>query len=394
MFPPYSGAFKVGIALLEVEPNSPNEYGVFGSLMYPANLVQAPKAQRAKWIPGPPRFYGSGYVNFIGKGGSWFLSMIVSWFIGLFSIPAYTNAPLVSEEQLPNKIPVAVFSHGLVGNQTAYSQLVGTLASHGVVVLSVEHRDGSACASARNNYKTSIPYAKAPPEGPEAVEFRVNQLNQRIQEVNEAYRLLEALNRGDPVHNILGTNLPPLEGRLDLKNSVVIGHSYGGATVLGVLQNEDTPFRCGIALDPWMYPLRSSKPVSVPLLSIQCEKFHWRSNLALFRKIWENSPSSNNYFAVVKDTKHNAVSDFALVIPHFLSGLLHIGKMRVELVHVIYNALFVEFLKKVWIGGLENVAVDDVAAGHVASHVLSQKPAFDHLDAGIEEFERTKGKSY
>ena len=43
--------------------------------------------------------------------------------------------------------PVVVFSHGLGGFRTTYSQYCGDLASHGSVVFAIESRDGSGPAS-------------------------------------------------------------------------------------------------------------------------------------------------------------------------------------------------------------------------------------------------------
>jgi len=43
--------------------------------------------------------------------------------------------------------PCAVFSHGLGGTRVAYSAYAAALASHGVVVAAVEHRDGTAPAT-------------------------------------------------------------------------------------------------------------------------------------------------------------------------------------------------------------------------------------------------------
>lgn len=41
------------------------------------------------------------------------------------------------------RFPVVIFSHGLAGSRLSYSQYCGELASHGVVVVALEHRDGS-----------------------------------------------------------------------------------------------------------------------------------------------------------------------------------------------------------------------------------------------------------
>ncbi|PWN28798.1 hypothetical protein BDZ90DRAFT_211047, partial [Jaminaea rosea] len=47
----------------------------------------------------------------------------------------------------PASFPVIVFSHGLAGSRLAYSQYCSELASQGIVVAAIEHRDGSGIAS-------------------------------------------------------------------------------------------------------------------------------------------------------------------------------------------------------------------------------------------------------
>lgn len=47
------------------------------------------------------------------------------------------------DDPRPPTFPVVVFSHGLGGSRTMYSTVCGDLASHGLVVVALEHRDGS-----------------------------------------------------------------------------------------------------------------------------------------------------------------------------------------------------------------------------------------------------------
>jgi platelet-activating factor acetylhydrolase len=40
-------------------------------------------------------------------------------------------------------LPCVVFTHGMAGMSQSYSHYLGSIASHGVVIAAVEHRDGS-----------------------------------------------------------------------------------------------------------------------------------------------------------------------------------------------------------------------------------------------------------
>ncbi|PWZ02935.1 hypothetical protein BCV70DRAFT_169210 [Testicularia cyperi] len=49
--------------------------------------------------------------------------------------------------QRPPSFPVMIFSHGLAGNRLSYSQYCAELASQGIIVAAIEHRDGSGVSS-------------------------------------------------------------------------------------------------------------------------------------------------------------------------------------------------------------------------------------------------------
>jgi platelet-activating factor acetylhydrolase len=56
----------------------------------------------------------------------------------------YPNAPLLHPGTTRKQWPLVIFSHGLAGSRTAYSQLCSEMAASGRVVLAIEHRDGTA----------------------------------------------------------------------------------------------------------------------------------------------------------------------------------------------------------------------------------------------------------
>ena len=72
-------------------------------------------------------------------------------------LPAHLKAPLLpppaetenSAETTTQCFPLIVFSHGLCGSFFIYSGICCDLASHGYVVGSVEHKEGSSCIALR-----------------------------------------------------------------------------------------------------------------------------------------------------------------------------------------------------------------------------------------------------
>jgi platelet-activating factor acetylhydrolase len=212
------------------------------------------------------------------------------------------------------KFPVVIFSHGLGGSRTLYSSICGELASHGFVVVAMEHRDGSGARTFVNkagkaedlksqgvdksagppkNIKKSPerqqkdeqtkPYYKidylfpkdnaqdTSPHNPDGVdkELRGAQIDMRIAEIEEAFYVLDLINssQGDKVRRdnlrkegnvgsssagLDGIDWQEWTGRLDLEAVTMMGHSFGGATTVQMLRSDKLPWITqGILLDPW-----------------------------------------------------------------------------------------------------------------------------------------------
>ncbi|KAJ3245098.1 Platelet-activating factor acetylhydrolase [Chytriomyces hyalinus] len=371
---PYPGPHAVGIARVETTATD-KKCGVLGCMFYPSPSQTATKS---KWLIGPTGFYARGFGAYIGAPQ--FLSnTLLTWLLGAVTIDACVESPARDAA----KMPVAVFSHGLGGNQTTYSDLCGTFASRGFLVLSIEHRDRSASVSAKSNYTEKIDYQKPPKDEEESRQFRSSQVEQRVSEVGEGFQLLRDLNDGKQVENLLDTSLPDLKGRIDLDNSVMIGHSFGGVTAISVLQQPNNPFIAGIVLDPWMFALSSKEPLKVPVLSIQSETFHWRKNIAAFREIWDKSTTPpnrpSNTFTVLFNTKHQDVSDLLSIAPSFLKNTIGLGKLDAKVVYDAYDKMCSGFLKKV-LDGRSKIA-DEIVVGDVdAALVVNDEAAFEFLD--------------
>ncbi|KAJ3217606.1 Platelet-activating factor acetylhydrolase [Dinochytrium kinnereticum] len=326
--PSYPGPYNVGVCHVELEKSEEMKEGLLAAVFYPCEVVG--RGERARWLPGPDKFYVMGYGDFV-QAPRFLSKTILNAVLKNVKMPAFLNAPLISPSsasELPHQLPVVIFSHGLAGMRTTYSSFVGGLASRGFVVVAVEHRDGSASATAFNNYTTPVTYINPHPSQMLPNEtndtylkrLRKTQLQQRHNEILSAYTFIQSLQTSGKAPNPLAVPfLPEFLGRLDLENVVMAGHSFGGATALKVLQEDVGKFRAGVVLDPWMFAVDRERGVKVPVLSVQAQFFHWRDNIQSYRTLIDTSPPApQTTFALVLSTKHQDVSDFPSLSPRLM----------------------------------------------------------------------------
>ncbi|OAA47315.1 platelet-activating factor acetylhydrolase 2 [Beauveria brongniartii RCEF 3172] len=267
-FPQYTGPYKVGTVDVEIpvaDLPSPSpapaaavdagietiQYRVF----YPAVPESAEKP--ISWLPAPQRSHVSAYTQFVGINQM--LAGMLSFlprYLHYATIPAHKNAKLLPATTDNKRWPTMIFSHGLGGNRTSYSYIAGSLASHGVVVVCPEHRDGSAVvtyvrlpdqtttssrffpASARRE----VPYRRISHDVTPAVyEAREDQLRIRLWEMGLVHEALLATDARRPFTN-LNLSTPSLDqfaGALDVLRPgslIFAGHSFGAATVHQLLK--------------------------------------------------------------------------------------------------------------------------------------------------------------
>ncbi|KAI1798760.1 platelet-activating factor acetylhydrolase, isoform II-domain-containing protein [Daldinia bambusicola] len=285
---------------------------------------------------------------------------------------AYSEDTL-TESGDKSRFPVIFFSHGLGGSRTCYSAICGELASNGFVVVAVEHRDGSGArsyvnippsgklaegpviddANPRRYYKVDyiFPLDNALDTSPHNaqgvdVELRHAQIEMRMSEFEEAYYVLQLLNNGqaDLVYkNNLrkkgnaGSSSKGLEGidwddwddRLLLRNVTVMGHSFGGATAVEVVrQNDRFPYISqAILLDAWGQATPkvgelTHQSIRKPVLAINSEAFmHWPENFKRLCDIEEEARDGGArcWMLTIKGSTHLSQSDFAILYPHWMS---------------------------------------------------------------------------
>jgi platelet-activating factor acetylhydrolase len=142
-------------------------------------------------------------------------------------------------------IPI-VYVHGLSCNGVAQSGSCRDLASHGYMVFSMDHFDGSAYISKRENGETRF-FSAVEPWNERSLLFK--KLTQReeecsflIDEICTSEKLLQEKCNFES------------EVSIDLNKLILGGHSFGGLTSIYVARKEKR-VKAVFGFDPFLYPI-------------------------------------------------------------------------------------------------------------------------------------------
>jgi platelet-activating factor acetylhydrolase len=276
--PKYPGPFNVGSFDIEVPLATSRKFEVTETsvetilvrLFYPC---EKGGKSRPSWLPQPSMEYAKGYAAFL-KQPILPAALAISMAVYNTTIPAIEDAVPVAAGSLPagGKMPVMVFSHGLGGSRNAYSQWCGTMASHGVFVAAIEHRDGSAPISIVNSPSSkeqfAVSYRRITEYNEHTKDYRTSQLAQRTYEVSKLVGLLRDINHGklEGVSDDKKGLVDMFQGLLNTKKGefIMAGHSFGAATTVAACKDKENveasyplkdEFKAAIMLDIWMMVL-------------------------------------------------------------------------------------------------------------------------------------------
>ncbi|MEE8600379.1 alpha/beta hydrolase family protein [Euzebya tangerina] len=221
----------------------------------------------------------------------------------------------------PGQWPIVVYSHGWGGFRTVQSDLAEHLASHGYVVISLDHTYGS---------NASI-FPSGPVFGADESDLAGQVIGQNpaalpeLEDVGgDAYvaatTLLEQTFAEDVavvLDQIAEGDHPDLLGTLDTSQVGLTGHSTGGGAMVRLCLTDD---RCAgvFGLDPWVEPVPGellSEGLDDPLVSLRSEEWDGNDNDQVLRALHEGSPGDRGLF-VIPGANHQ---DFTL--QPFLSPL-------------------------------------------------------------------------
>ncbi|KAK7060480.1 hypothetical protein VNI00_001245 [Paramarasmius palmivorus] len=339
-----------------------------------ADVSSKSLAKGLHWITRPLRTALEGFVRFSGARSwlAWSVLLPLVYLYGRFlKIPVYPNAPLLNPNRAsaPKKQwPLVIFSHGLGGSRTAYSQICTRIASSGRVVLAIEHRDGTGTACTTRSWDSEGKCSTRPilyiresdalygEEDKDALmPLRRDQLIIRHYEIYTAYKRFSQFVRDqsdsglqvedakdfqyDSWRNNGGGQCPV---RLD--EVCLAGHSFGGCTTFSVLSSNPPegfpriPITQALIYDPWLEPLPSPGPMPLSssgiktdpdslsskstlsgtetlpeMLVINSEGFTlWRDHFARLEDVVKKWGPESKLLTLVR-SRHHHFSDFAVL---------------------------------------------------------------------------------
>ncbi|QOT12587.1 carboxylic ester hydrolase [Paenibacillus sp. JNUCC32] len=264
--------------------------------------------------------------------------------LGLVETHAYSNAPLSTTEQ---EYPILIFSHGMTGFRNQNTFQIEELASHGYIVVGIDHVYDAAATVYPDGREILI--NKHQLSGFEALD---EHMTLWTQDVSFILNRLEQMNRQDEQERFTG--------RLDLERIGMFGHSYGGAAAAQMLL-KDSRIKAAINMDGTLYgdPMPSTG-LNKPYLQMNGEKSIDKSifdnsldqamaqsghTREYYEDFWEetvrrrmNALQGGGYTMTIPHTSHMSYTDF-----HLFSPLLPNPGEDPESVHRIINEVSVAF---------------------------------------------------
>ncbi|KAG8745764.1 hypothetical protein FRC10_007025 [Ceratobasidium sp. 414] len=387
------------------------------AVYYPTAKEKA-RSHGVHWVPRPLNTATAGWAKFAGKrstipghentllttfqvnhiGSSvrhsltWPFVHLLARFIRL---PAYEDAPLkpskapevdqssASSETLvgsSGKWPLVIFSHGKSSfRQQAWQVTYAvrfrtgrrTLRIQGMVVLAIEHRDGSGPIVTPIDEETGKLTPKLYIQAKELswdnepttkLPIRKDQLVFRIREIYEAFASFKSTVNGNQDATV---SMEPfnhwdsLKGQVDCSKVFLTGHSFGGATLLSLLSSpppeghSQLPIEKVVLLDPWLdpLPLPGTLPVAYgdrpPLLIMNSEGFTlWKEHFEMLEQLIADWRRQKDECATLTFTtpaisvrsKHHFYSDFALFVP--FGETRRLGMSVLDSAHRLTTAYF------------------------------------------------------
>lgn len=277
---------------------------------------------------------------------------------------SYLNGKLSAKQQ---KFPLLIFSHGFGSNRNINTFEVEELASHGYIVVGIDHTYDAA-ATVFSNGRVALYNSDNKKMITEDVEKMDGHNEIWVKDVQFVLNKIEEINKKDPLNHFTG--------RIDLDKIGMFGHSYGGATA-GQIVMRDSRVKAGINMDGAFAgsPI-SEKGIGKPFMMMDSEntlntykgdytslnKSGIKGDLRkkyedYFAKMYikrNNAIANGGYSLLINNTQHLSYTDSSLIVP-----LIAIGYNPYD-VHRIINDFTLTFFNKYLLGD-SSASLEDIA---------------------------------
>ena len=329
-----AGPYKyVGVSYHRV-PNN-----VRFKLYYPSSkfLIESNRSQS-------PRYFKDG--DEAAKGVHHFISQKLKVPLSLFkslsvtpdlnykkhAVPCYEDAPINTEI---GKLPLILMSHGMGGSWDFYAQICCNLASFGLIVVMVEHNDGSAShCKLPSGSDFFYVYQHIHDENGQfergwsrdhTIEFRGSQTDRRVIKMIDVYQYLYSDESQENDIKLYAKIRP----NIDFKHLFVTGHSFGGITAVFtakyMLKQKDSykNLCCCFVFEPWFEPKDDSalkEEWDLPYLCLIGDR--WKKSDLLWNTCTMvyhgNKNKDNKQLVYLNGFTHQDFSDACLFGPEIL----------------------------------------------------------------------------
>ncbi len=261
------------------------------------------------------------------------LPSFLASYLHLIKTHAQQDAPLATgtpSSAMPSRYqwPVIVFSHGLMGGRIQNTIQAEELASHGFIVVALDHPyDAAFSVFPDRHVICSQLLAGRPPSVPE---IRTNGFATRVKDVQFVIDELDKLNKNDP--SSFWT------GNIDLTRIGCMGHSFGGATTVEVTAI-DKRVKAGLCMDGGVMNLQGC---TKPIMILQADRGE-RDPLGVEKFLCRQE--GEFYNLKIPGAQHANFTDLPILTSlHWVIGLS--GSIHPDRCEEIINAYTLNFFEK------------------------------------------------
>jgi len=186
--------------------------------------------------------------------------------------------------------PVVFFSHGLTGVRYLESTYIEELASHGYIVVGIDHTYGAFATVFPND--RIVLFSNNQPPFEQIVDIWAEDLSFVLDE-------LTRLNTNDPTGRFTG--------RLNLNQVGAMGHSTGGSAAVQV-HVEDPRFKAGISLDAPQVGDATTQGLDEPFM------FMFANPSEYFETTIQGQLRARGYQVIINNTTHYSFTDLPYLV--------------------------------------------------------------------------------